>query len=191
VHGPLSVGLPPPSFSTSSTGLPSFFLDVSAGSFQVRSLDLVARRIAGGLPRSVAGGTRAASCLLSAPPRRTIGPIRNRWGSIMIEERVKRTDSVRIKLSPEMAERVEKMAAEYGMPSATFCAFAVGDFVRKSEHQAMLGRMAVMDASRRMGDQFDEATVEKMIHAMIPAMAQAAQQGSLTFDQEEAGKDSH
>lgn len=102
-----------------------------------------------------------------------------------MDDRVKRTDSVRVKLSPEMADRVEKMAAEYGMPSATFCAFAVGDFVRRAEHQAQLGRMAVMDAARRTGDAFDDAAVEKMMMAMLPHLA-ALSQPNLPLEHEEA-----
>jgi hypothetical protein len=101
---------------------------------------------------------------------------------------------VRVKLSPEMLDRVEKMAADYGMPSATFCAFAVGDFVRRSEQQAQLGRMAVMDAARRSGDAMDisDERLERIFSAMLPEIAKmAAEDKRLTLDQEEADKDSH
>jgi len=112
----------------------------------------------------------------------------------MSEDRVKRTDSVRVKLSPEMLDRVEKMAADYGMPSATFCAFAVGDFVRRSEQQAQLGRMAVMDAARRSGDamDFSDERLERIFSSMLPEIAKmAAEDKRLTLDQGEAGEDSH
>lgn len=112
----------------------------------------------------------------------------------MIEDRVKRTDSVRVKLSPEMLDRVEKMAADYGMPAATFCAFAVGDFVRRSEQQAQLGRMAVMDAARRSGDAMDlsDERLERIFSSILPEIAKiAAEDKRLTLDQEEADKDSH
>lgn len=113
----------------------------------------------------------------------------------MNDERVRRTDSVRVKLSPDMLDRVERMAADYGMPAATFCAFAVGDFVRRSEQQAQLGRMAVMDASRRVGDQIGnigDDKLEKIFGPMIAEITKAitARQVVLPLDQGESGTDS-
>lgn len=102
-----------------------------------------------------------------------------------MDERVKRTDSVRVKLSPEMSDRVEKMASEFGMPSATFCAFAVGDFVRRSEQQQSLTRMAVLDASRRSGDVIDEAVLQRIIEGMAPHLP-ALMQPNLPLEHGEA-----
>lgn len=91
-------------------------------------------------------------------------------------EENRRTDSIRVRLSPEMMERFENLAKRYGMPPATLCAFAVARFVQQEENNMQLTRMAVMDASRRAGDQFDldDDKLEKLFGPMVAEIAKAA-----------------
>lgn len=91
-----------------------------------------------------------------------------------VGQTVLRTDSVRVKLAPEMLARVEKLADDFGMPTATLCAFAVASWVRTTEQQAQLARMAVLDASRRVGDnlQMSDDQMEKIFGPMVAQIAQ-------------------
>lgn len=107
----------------------------------------------------------------------------------------RRTDSIRVRLSPEMMERFERLASCYGMPPATLCAFAVARFVQQEDTNAQLARMAVMGATRKAGDRMEEvlsdASLEKMIPGVLaelashhPDLAKALQQKSLPLDGE-------
>ena len=86
----------------------------------------------------------------------------------------KRTDSIRVRLSPEMMDRFEQLAKGYGMPPATLGAFAVARFVQQEENNAKLNRMAVLDATRNSSDKLDqvfsEDSMEKILGPMFKAM---------------------
>lgn len=87
----------------------------------------------------------------------------------------KRTDSIRVRLAPELLERFGKLADRYGMPPATLAAFAVAQFVQREETNASLARMAVMDMVRRQGEQLEgfEDAIGPALEAVLPAIAQA------------------
>jgi predicted transcriptional regulator len=113
----------------------------------------------------------------------------------------RRTDSIRVRLAPEMMERFEHLASRYGMPPATLCAFAVARFVQQEETNAQLTRMAVLDASRKSGERleevFSEDNMEKIMGPMFkalmeqmqPELTQALQQKSLPLDGEASRED--
>lgn len=71
----------------------------------------------------------------------------------MNDTTTRRTDNVRVKLAPDMMERLERMASNYGMPTATLCAFAIAEWVSGKENQVAVSRMAVMDMGRKIGGQ--------------------------------------
>lgn len=96
-----------------------------------------------------------------------------------------RTDSVRIKLSPEMNARVLKLSEAFGMPPSTFCAFAVGDYVRRQEAQSAMTQAALLQVIHGIDNQVDPAMIEKMVETMLPTMA-AMSQKNLPLDHEEA-----
>ena len=108
----------------------------------------------------------------------------------------RRTDSIRVRLSPDMMERFENLASRYGMPPATLCAFAVARFVQTEETNAQLTRMAVLDASRKSADNvnavFSEENIEKalgpvfksIIEQIQPDLSKALHQRSLPLDGE-------
>ena len=97
----------------------------------------------------------------------------------MIEKQtVLRTDSVRVKLSPDMLKRVEQLAVDYCMPTATLCAFAVAEWVRGQDRQSSLSRMAALDMSKRALAMFDFSD-EKLEKVLGPMIAQIAQQMTL------------
>lgn len=52
----------------------------------------------------------------------------------------KRSDSIRIRLSPEMMKRFEKLSADFGMAPSTLAAFAVADFVIAHEYSELRPR---------------------------------------------------
>jgi hypothetical protein len=106
-----------------------------------------------------------------------------------MEQTINRTDSVRVKLAPQMLERVEKLATDFGMPVATLCAFAVAEWVRQKDQNVAIARMAVMDAARRTVDQspkMDDEAMERMLGPAVEAMLkQMTAQQSLPLDRGE------
>ncbi len=87
-----------------------------------------------------------------------------------IPEENKRTGSMRIRLSPEMLERFEKLAKRYGMPPSTLAAFAIARFVQSEE----TNRMVVMDAARQqvkaMEGQVTDERLERLLGPMFENM---------------------
>jgi hypothetical protein len=73
----------------------------------------------------------------------------------------RRTGDCRIKLAPDMYERLETLAKAHGFPLATMAAVAVAEWVITKEQTAKNQRMMLMDIGRQMaGD------VGKMFEAM-------------------------
>jgi len=110
----------------------------------------------------------------------------------MSDQTIRRTDSIRVKLAPEMLERVEALAINFGMPTATLCAFAVATWVRQQEQSASLARMAVMDVTKRAGESFN-MTDEKLEKVFGPLLAevvkmQMLEQGAIPALDVEAAK---
>ena len=102
-----------------------------------------------------------------------------------MDERNIRTGNIRIKVSPEMLDRIELQARALCMPVATVCAFAVGDWVQRQENNLKLTRMAVMQASRRSLDELG-LTDDKLQALFGPMITEIAkQQANLSLDLEE------
>jgi len=53
----------------------------------------------------------------------------------------KRTDSVRVRLSPDMMKRLESISAQLGMPPSTVAALAVGSYVIEQERTILVERI--------------------------------------------------
>lgn len=85
----------------------------------------------------------------------------------MTAEQIRRTDSVRVKLSPDMLSRVEKLAADFGMPPATFCAFAVADFVNRHDQNQRLARQAVGAMLKPMLKQFEDLMNSEALNEFV------------------------
>ena len=79
---------------------------------------------------------------------------------------VARTDSVRLKLSPDMLSRLEKYAQNYGMPLSTLGAFALAEWVNRQDQTASMVRMGVLEAMRSgVAQAFDQGSLElSLIH---------------------------
>lgn len=102
-------------------------------------------------------------------------------GTVM-NEPIRRTDAVKIKLAPDVLARLEDQARVFGMPPSTLCAFAVADWLQRQENNAKLTRMAVLDATRNlMGD---EGSLAMAIEAALPAVTKALSQQNLPLDGE-------
>lgn len=97
---------------------------------------------------------------------------------------IARTDSIRLKLSPDMVARLEKLSVAHGMPLSTVAAFGLSDWICKQEQNASLARMAAMEIARQsvgmMGDMTNQ--LEKAMPAMLAAMQQAASEGEVGDD---------
>ena len=73
---------------------------------------------------------------------------------------LRRTGDCRVKLDPDMLERLEKLAKAYGFPVATMAAMAIGEWVNGKEQSAAHQRMLMVDVGRRiagdLGQMFQE-----------------------------------
>lgn len=95
---------------------------------------------------------------------------------------IRRTDSVKIKLAPHILARLEHHAVAFGMPPSTLCAFAVGDWLQRQDNNASLARMAILDATRNAMP--DDAQIAKALESALPAIAKALGQTNLPLDGE-------
>lgn len=107
----------------------------------------------------------------------------------MEDRNVIRTGSIRIKVAPEMLERIEVQAKAFCMPVATVCAFAVADWVTRQENNLKLSRMAVLNASRQtveqMGLGMTDERMERLFGPMLAEMGKAMAQLPVPLDPEE------
>lgn len=101
-----------------------------------------------------------------------------------VKERVRRVEKVAIMFSPEMKERLDKIAVAFGMPPSTICSFAVASWVQSQENQLALARMAVMQMARQTGEKMDQYDMDKILQPMIVEIAkqQGDPQGLLPLD---------
>lgn len=97
----------------------------------------------------------------------------------MNDTTTRRTDSVRVKLAPEMLTRLEVQAKAFGMPVATVCAFAVADWIQRKENEKAMTRMAVLEATRQSADMFNMSE-EQMERIFTPMLVEIAKQQALT-----------
>lgn len=98
---------------------------------------------------------------------------------------VRRTGDLRVKLAPDMLARLEAMATAYGMPGATFAAFAIADFINRQDNNQKLTRMAVLDMARNFGiDEKQLENLERLATAMGPGVAKVLSQVNLPLDHE-------
>lgn len=97
----------------------------------------------------------------------------------MNDTTTRRTDSVRVKLAPEMLVRLESQAKAFGMPVATVCAFAVADWIQRKENEKAMTRMAVLEATRHSGEMFN-LSEEQMERIFTPMLVEIAKQHALT-----------
>lgn len=104
-----------------------------------------------------------------------------------VRAKVKREDKVAVMFSSEMKARLDKMAAAFGMPPSTLCAFAVASWVQQQENNLAMARMAVLQMAKQAGEKFDSAEFDQMLQAGIVAMAKQSgdPQGLLPLVKEE------
>lgn len=80
---------------------------------------------------------------------------------MVVKESSRRTGDCRIKLAPDMMERLEALAKANGFPVATMAAVAVGEWVNTKEQAQRNQRMLMLDVGRQIG-----GGMQKMFEAM-------------------------
>lgn len=93
-----------------------------------------------------------------------------------------RTESMRLKLAPDMLSRLESFSADFGMPTSTLAAFAVADWVNRQEMNRRMTKLAVVEATRRSIEQFSGAALEKALTTALPAVAVALAEAGHSTD---------
>lgn len=67
-------------------------------------------------------------------------------------DRIKRGDDLRMKVAPEINERLFKIAQIYGLPPSTLAALAVGQWVAQQERTLMMTESMANAVGQQMGD---------------------------------------
>ena len=98
----------------------------------------------------------------------------------------RRSEEVRVKLSPVLAQEFAAIAEGKGLLPATLAAVALGEYCEKYRQQLQLQRMVAVDTSKRMadlamdGDALGKAMGQLMgnpeIMALLHQQSQAAEQ---------------
>ena len=71
---------------------------------------------------------------------------------------IKRSDTLRVKVSPDMIERLDRLSKMFGLPPSTLAALAVGNWVANQER----GLGVVDQMAKAIGDQFGEEMAEEV-----------------------------
>lgn len=98
----------------------------------------------------------------------------------------KRNADIRVRLHPDMMDRLGVLATAHGMPPSTMAAFAIADWVLRQENNAKVTRMAVLDATR---NSVSPQNIERAIEAMMPTLVKALGQENLPLDGEASKED--
>lgn len=105
----------------------------------------------------------------------------------MTEKSNNRTESIRLRLSPEMMERFERQADRIGLTPSTLAAFVIGRWVKEEEDKTKVQTLAVMDIARRAFPLVDPSHVEQIATAALEGVAPvvaAIEQSELAKGQE-------
>jgi predicted transcriptional regulator len=94
----------------------------------------------------------------------------------------RRVDSMRVRLSPDMNERFEKLADAYGFPPATLAAFAISRFVQQEENNRAIAQQAINQMANQ-ALQFDESVLEKIFASMMPEILKQIENEKGTKDE--------
>lgn len=79
----------------------------------------------------------------------------------------RRSEEIRVKLSPGMAAEFDAIAESRGLLPATLAASALGEFVERYRRDKQIAQMVAIDASKRMVEATSEGAVEKAITAIL------------------------
>ena len=90
-----------------------------------------------------------------------------------IKDRVRREDKIAVMFSSEMKARLDKIAAGFGMPPSTLCAFAVASWVQQQETNAAMTRMAVLSIAKQAGDKLEGLDLDGLVRSSVFAGAKA------------------
>lgn len=90
-----------------------------------------------------------------------------------VKERVRREDKIAVMFSTEMKARLDKIAAGFGMPPSTLCAFAVASWVQQQETNAAMTRMAVLSIAKQAGEKLDGLDLDELVRASVFAGAKS------------------
>lgn len=94
----------------------------------------------------------------------------------------KRTSDVRVRLAPDMMEKLEHHSKLFGMPPSTMAAFAIADWVQRQDNNRKLTQMAVLDATRNGLPDMEK--IMPVILQMLPQIDQALTQPNLPLEGE-------
>lgn len=78
-----------------------------------------------------------------------------------------RTDSIRVRLSADLMERFEVVAARYGIAPATLATFAIAQFVHQEDHKMRVVDMAISGMSELFSELFTGDTIDRIVQPVL------------------------
>lgn len=82
-----------------------------------------------------------------------------------------RSESIRVRLAPDLMERFEGLSERYGMTPSTMVAFIVGQWVKTQEDQARMSQIALMDIARKMSLEVSPGDIAQFVESAMPGFA--------------------
>lgn len=82
-----------------------------------------------------------------------------------------RSESIRVRLAPDLMERFEGLSTRYGMTPSTMVAFIVGQWVKTQEDQARMSQIALMDIARKMSLEVSPGEIAELVQSVLPGIA--------------------
>lgn len=79
-----------------------------------------------------------------------------------VKTRIKRGDSLRMKVTPDIMERLDKISRVLGVPPSTLCAVAVGQWVAQQERSFMMTESLANSLGAKLGDELADQFREQM-----------------------------
>lgn len=81
--------------------------------------------------------------------------------------RIKRSGGIRMKIAPDIEERLAKISAMYGMPPSTLAALALGQWIAQQERSLHLTTAMAERVGAQMGDAV-AAELRQQLSLMTP-----------------------
>lgn len=88
----------------------------------------------------------------------------------------KRSCDIRLRLTEDVYDRLDRLSERMGMPPSTLACYAVGDYIKRQEDSTRAGQMALMNLAKTMAVQLDDVDLEAVTQAAIAAQLRIEQQ---------------
>lgn len=90
----------------------------------------------------------------------------------MATTRIKRNDAIRMKVAPDVLERLDRISRVYGMPPSTLAAMALGQWVTQQERTLLMTEAMAQSVGQHLGE-----SVATELREQLSLLAKGADDG--------------